>query len=197
MTVERYACENVSSEILRRIAAIEQRSWLKERGAAVLIQPFHQKLLLQMARAGIGTVWLMTIDGEDAAYEYVLLAHNQLVFGWRAFDLKHESSVSVGQILMMHVIRDACGRGIKSIDIGHGDAHYKRFWTRDISSVDRIAAARGLRGGLTAATLCIVWRLARVEWLRKIYRRMRKILRSPSGRAIMPAGVRQDDRAHT
>lgn len=178
VTVECYASENVTSVILRRIAAIEQRSWLKERGAAVLLQSFHQKLLLQMARAGIGTVWMMTIDGEDAAFEYVLVAHNQLVFGWRAFDLKHESSVSVGQILMMHTIRDACSRGIKSIDIGHGDAHYKRFWARDISSVDRIVAGRGLRGGLTAVTLYFVWRLAMVEWLRTTYRRMRKILRS-------------------
>ena len=175
--VEHYVPGDVTSEILRRIATVEQQSWLKRRGAAVLSEPFHQKLLLKMALAGFGTVWLMTIDGEDAAYEYVLVAHNRLVFGWRAFDLKHASSMSVGQILMMQAIRDACSSGVKSIDIGHGEANYKRFWARDISSVDRVVAGRGLRGRLIAAAFCIVWRLAKVEWLRSPYRRARKILR--------------------
>jgi CelD/BcsL family acetyltransferase involved in cellulose biosynthesis len=175
--IEHYGPDEVTSETLRRIAAVEQQSWLKRRGAAVLSGSFHQKLLLEMARAGIGTIWLMTIDGADAAYEYVFVAHNRLVFGWRAFDLKYTSSMSVGQILMMQTIRDACAAGIESIDIGHGDAGYKRFWARDISSVNRVVAGRGLRGRLPAVAFCVVWRLAKVEWLRSFYRRTRKILR--------------------
>ncbi|MHC4116159.1 MAG: GNAT family N-acetyltransferase [Planctomycetota bacterium] len=181
--IEHYGPEEVTSEILRRIAAVEQQSWLKRRGAAVLSGSFHQKLLLEMARAGVGTIWLMTIDGADAAYEYVLVAHKRLVFGWRAFDLKYTSSMSIGQILMMQTIRDACAAGIESIDIGHGDAGYKRFWARDVSSVDRVVAGRGLRGRLAAAAFCIVWRLAKVEWLRSSYRRARKTLRGSKPKA--------------
>ncbi|MCK4829758.1 GNAT family N-acetyltransferase, partial [bacterium] len=120
--VEHYVGGEVTPEILLRIAAIEEKSWLKRRGAAVLQQRFYQELLLKMAQAGFGHVWLMTIDGEDAAFEYVYITHNRLQFGFRAFKLKYSSSVSIGQILMMHAIRDACGSGILSMDIGHGEA---------------------------------------------------------------------------
>jgi len=83
--VEHYAGGEVTPDILVRIAAIEEQSWLKRRGAAVLNRPFYQKLLLKMAQAGFGHVWLMTIDGDDAAFEYVFISHKKLQFGWRAF----------------------------------------------------------------------------------------------------------------
>lgn len=177
MRIEHYAAGEVTSEVLLRIAAIEEQSWLKRRGAAVLKRPFYQKLLLKMAQAGMGHVWLMTIDGEDAAFEYVLISHKRLQFGWRAFSLKYTSSVSIGQILMMHTIRDACSKGILSMDIGHGEADYKRFWAEDGCEVNRVVAACGLRGQLIATCYYLTWRLARVQWIRSMYRRIRRTFR--------------------
>ena len=175
--VEHYVGKEVTPEVLLRIAAIEQQSWLKRRGAAVLQKPFYQKLLLKIAQAGIGHVWLMTIDGVDAAFEYVFISHKRLQFGWRAFNLKYTSSVSIGQILMMHTIRDACSNGILSMDIGHGEADYKRFWAEDGYKVNRVVAGRGLRGRLIATSYYIVWRLAENERLRLPYRRIRMMFR--------------------
>lgn len=175
--VEHYVGGQVTPEVLLRIAAIEQQSWLKRRGAAVLQKPFYQKLLLKIAQAGIGHVWLMTIDGADAAFEYVFISHKRLQFGWRAFDLKYTSSVSIGQILIMHTIRDACSNGILSMDIGHGEADYKRFWAEDGYKVNRVVAGRGLRGRLIAISYYIVWRLAENERLRLPYRRIRVMFR--------------------
>lgn len=176
--IERFLGEGVTAEVISRIVAVEQRSWLNRRGAAMLRQPFYQELLRRTAQAGLGAVWLMTIDGEDAAYEYVLIAHKKLLFGWRAFDLKYESSLSIGQILMMHTIRYACDNGIMAIDIGHGDADYKRFWAKDSYSVDRVVAGRGLRGFLAVATCCVAWKLGNIQWLKLAYRRARRMLRS-------------------
>ncbi len=175
--VGHYVNGEITPEILVRIAAIEEQSWLKRRGAAVLSKPFYQKLLLKMAQAGIGHVWLMTIDGDDAAFEYVFICHKRLQFGFRAFKLKHSSSVSIGQILMMHAIRDACSNGILSMDIGHGEADYKRFWADDSYKVNRVVAGRGFRGYLIAASYYVVWRLAEAERLRSLYRRIRRVLR--------------------
>jgi len=186
--VERYLGEEVTAEVLGRIAAVEERSWLNRRGAAVLSEPFYQALLLKTAQAGLGAAWLMTIDGEDAAYEYVLTAHKKLLFGWRAFDLKYESSLSIGQILMMHTIRDACSDGITSIDIGHGDAHYKRFWAKDVYSVERVAAGRGLRGRLIAAACYVAWSAGKIEWLKFQYRRARRSLRGSKPRTSARSG---------
>lgn len=174
--IEHYTGRQVTPEILLRIAEIEERSWLKQRGAAVLNKPFYQKLLLRMAEVGIGHVWLMTIDGDDAAFEYVFISHKRLQFCWRAFKLKHSSSVSIGQILMMHTIRDACNNGILSIDIGHGEADYKRFWADDSYKVNRVAAGYGLTGRLIVMYYYIIWRFAAIEWLRTIYRRIKRKL---------------------
>ncbi|MGB2866576.1 MAG: GNAT family N-acetyltransferase [Sedimentisphaerales bacterium] len=175
--VEHYVGGEATPEILLRIAAIEKQSWLKRRGAAVLQQRFYQELLLKMAQAGFGHVWLMTIDGEDAAFEYVFITHKRLQFGWRAFKLKYSSSVSIGQILMMHTIRDACSNGILSMDISHGEADYKRFWAEDCHSVDRVVAGRGLGGYLIATSYYAAWRLGKIEWIHSSYRRIRRVLR--------------------
>ena len=175
--VEHYAGKEVTPEVLLRIAAIEEQSWLKRRGAAVLSKPFYQKLLLKMNQAGFGHVWLMTIGGDDAAFEYVFVSHKKLQFGWRAFKLKYSSSVSIGQILMMHTIRDACTNGILSMDIGHGEADYKRFWADDSYKVNRVVAGYGIRGHLIATYYYITWRIAEIEWFHLSYRRIRRIFR--------------------
>jgi CelD/BcsL family acetyltransferase involved in cellulose biosynthesis len=174
--VEHYTDGQITPEILVRIAEVEKQSWLKKRGAAVLNKPFYQKLLLRMAEVGIGHVWLMTIDGDDAAFEYVFICHKRLQFCWRAFKLKHSSSFSIGQILMMHTIRDACNNGILSIDIGHGEADYKRFWANDSYKVNRVAAGHGIMGRLIVMYYYVIWRFAAIEWLRTNYRRIRRKL---------------------
>jgi CelD/BcsL family acetyltransferase involved in cellulose biosynthesis len=176
--VEHYAGKEVTPEILLRIATIEEESWLKRRGAAVLQKPFYQKLLLEMAQAGFGHVWLLIIDDDDAAFEYVFISHKRLQFGWRAFKLKYSSSVSIGQILMMHAIRDACSSGILSLDIGHGEADYKRFWAEDSYKVNRVVAGYGIRGHLIATYYYIIWRIAKIEWFHSSYRRIRRIFRA-------------------
>ena len=181
--IEHYVAEKVTAEVLLRIAAIEQQSWLKRRGAATLRRPFLQKLLLKMAHAGFGAVWLMTIDGQDAAYEYVFVTHRRLQFGWRAFSLKYASSMSIGQILMMQVIRHACENGILSMDIGHGEADYKRFWAESDHKVYRVVAGRGFAGRLIAVCCYIVLRLARIEWFHTLYGRVRAAWRRLKHRA--------------
>jgi CelD/BcsL family acetyltransferase involved in cellulose biosynthesis len=174
----RYEAAEISREILLRIAVIHEESWLKRRGANMLIQPFYQKLLLEMARAGFGKVWIVTIDGEDAAFKYALIAHGRLHFQWTAFKLKYASSISVGKILTMMAIRDACDDGIFSIDFGHGDAPHKRFWATDYHEVSRAAAGRGFIGVLAALGFATVWWLARNQWLRKQYRGFRRKVHS-------------------
>jgi CelD/BcsL family acetyltransferase involved in cellulose biosynthesis len=173
--IERYIGEAITSEINKRVAEIQLESWMKRRGGAVLGQPFYQKLLENMAKAGFSYVWLMTIDGDDAAFAYAFVAHEKLHYYWPAFKLKYESSLSVGQILLMQFIRDACNEGIISFDFLLGDAEYKRFWATNTSRVDRIILGRGYRGFLIAVSYYLAWRLAKIECLHSSYRRMKSI----------------------
>ncbi len=171
--ITRYAGKEITPEVNRRVAAIQLESWMKRRGAAVLGEPFYQKLLGNMAAGGFGQVWLMTFDGEDAAFVYSFVAHGQLHYFWPAFKLKYESSLSIGQMLLMHVIRDACEEGIQLFDFIYGDAEYKRFWATDCYKVYRVVAGRGFMGHLIVTFCYVFFRLGQIKWLHSSYRRIR------------------------
>lgn len=176
VVVRHYKGKEITPEVLGRVARIQEASWMKRRGAAVLGQPFYQKLLLKMAKANFGNVWLMTVDGEDASFVYTLVAHKKLYYYKTAFKLQFESSLSVGKVLTMQVIRNACDHDILSFDFGQGDGEYKRFWATDFHNVYRAAAGRGLGGRLTVLCFAFVWWLAKHQWLLAQYRRIKRKL---------------------
>jgi CelD/BcsL family acetyltransferase involved in cellulose biosynthesis len=162
----------ITSEAMRRAAVVQDESWMRRRGASVLKEDFYQSLTLSAAGAGIAHLWLVTVDGEDAAFVYALVHGPRLEFVWTAFRLKYEPR-SVGQVLLGWSIRDACAMGLETYDFGHGDAEYKRFWSTGHHDVFRVVVARGLPGRLVAAGHALSWRLARVGWLRRLYRALR------------------------
>jgi CelD/BcsL family acetyltransferase involved in cellulose biosynthesis len=177
VNVEYYNGSEVTADIIDRIASIQQASWMDRRGAAVLGQPFYRTLLLAMAQAGLAQVWLMTVDDDDVAFVFALVAHKKLYYAWTAFKLDHVSSLSVGQFLTNWTIRDACRDGILLYDFEHGDAEYKRFWSTDNHGVYRVVTGRGPWGRLLTIGYFVLWRLARIGWLRSSYHRMKRILR--------------------
>lgn len=172
--VKCYNGSEVTDDVIRRIANIQEQSWMKRRGAAILGRPFYRKLLLTMSHAGFGSIWIMTMNGADAAFVYALIAHGRFYYAWTAFKLEYASSLSVGQFLTNWTIRDACRDGILLYDFEHGDAEYKRFWSKDNFSVYRVVAGRGICGKLIAGFYFIVWRLGRIKWLKDYYRSLRR-----------------------
>jgi len=174
--VQYYEGKEVTSDVLKRLTEIQQSSRMKNRGAAVLGQSFYQELFLDMAKCGLCNVWLMTINGEDAAFVLDLEAHGELHYYRTAFKLKFDPSLSIGKILTMRVIRNACDNGVLYFDFGHSDAEYKRFWGTDSKYVSRIAAGQGFMGRAGVICLWFAWWLAKHEWLRKQYRRVKKNL---------------------
>jgi CelD/BcsL family acetyltransferase involved in cellulose biosynthesis len=90
-----------------------------------------------------------------------------------AFKLKFESSLSVGKVLTMQVIRHACESDIVYFDFGQGDAEYKRFWATNSHDVRRAAVGRGLRGYVVVLWFGLIWWLATHQWIRAQYRRIR------------------------
>ncbi|MBN2592948.1 MAG: GNAT family N-acetyltransferase [Sedimentisphaerales bacterium] len=175
--VTRYVGKEITPEVNQRVAVIQHESWMKRRGAAVLGKPFYQKLLGNMAAGGLGQVWLMTIDGEDAAFAYSFVAHGKLHYFWPAFKLKYESQLSIGQMLLMRVIRDACEDGIQLFDFLYGDADYKRFWGIDCNEVFRVVTGRGFMGHLVVMFCDAFLRLKQITWLHSFYHRIKMRLR--------------------
>jgi CelD/BcsL family acetyltransferase involved in cellulose biosynthesis len=171
-----YSNSEMTEDVIGRVASIQEQSWMKRRGAAVLGLPFYRKLMLAMSQAGLAKTWLMTIEGNDAAFVLALVAHKKLLYAWTAFKLEYASSLSVGQVLTNSVIRDACDDGMISFDFLHGDADYKRFWGTDQSDVHRAVAGRGLMGRLLAIFYYTLWRIAEIKWLHSFYRRVKRML---------------------
>ncbi len=173
--VECYSGSEITRELIRRAALIQQESWLKMRGAAVLVEAFYEKLSLKMAEAGFGRIWLLTINGEDAAFAYVLSAHKRYYYQWTAFKLKYATSLSVGVVLIMATIRKICEEGTLSCSFGHVDSEWKRRWANKCCEVNRVVVGRGFGGRLLAVCYFIIWRLSKVKWLHSMYRRMKNI----------------------
>ena len=167
-----FSDKDITHEVNNRIAIIQRESWMDQRGAAVLGQPFYQELLTAMANAGLAQVWLMTVEGNDAAFSYTLVAHRKLDLRWMAFKLKYESSVSFGKILTMQVIRDACEEHIESFNLGLGDSEWKRFWATGNHGLERIVAGRGLLGYIVVLFYRISWFLAERKCLLSLYQRI-------------------------
>lgn len=184
----------ITADAMRRAAVVQDESWMRRRGASVLKTDFYADLTLSAARAGLAHLWLVTIDGEDAAFVYALVHGGRLEFVWTAFRLKYEPR-SVGQVLTGWTIRDACVLGLSTYDFGHGDAEYKRFWSTGANDVFRVVVARGLRGRLFGAGHALAWRLARVGWLRRLYRALRDRGGDGGGEAAAsaPAAAPPDD----
>jgi CelD/BcsL family acetyltransferase involved in cellulose biosynthesis len=171
--LDHFTGNEITPQILERIAQIQNESWMKKRGAAILGQPFYQNLLTHMAEAGLSSLWLMTINGDDAAFVYSFITNGKLYYHWPAFKLKYESGLSIGQILLMQSIRDACKEGVRFFDFGHGDAEYKRFWANKTQSVDWVVAGRGLPGHAVILCYRIAWWLAGQKKLFQFYRRLK------------------------
>jgi len=174
VAVTRYIGKEITPEIHRRVARIQNESWMKRRGAAVLGQPFYQDLLTNMADNGLSSLWLMTIDGDDAAFAFTFITNGKIYYHWPAFKLKYESKLSIGQMLLMQTIRDACNENIRFFDFGHGDAEYKRFWSNKTQSVHWVVAGRDLPGYAVILYYRIAWWLAGQKKLFQLYNRLKK-----------------------
>jgi len=182
-TIQSFCGSEVTSEVLDRLAAIQQASWMRRRGAAVLGRPFYRHLIARLATAGLVRVWILNMEGQDVAFVCCLTAPDWWHLKWLAFKLSH-ASLSPGKVLMMHTIRSACEAGVERYDFGHGEAEYKRFWATEQHGVDRCAAGRGWRGRVAVAVYRCLWRAHEVSWLRSGYRQLRGCFRS--GRKHLP-----------
>ena len=178
VAVARFNGEQITPEITKRIAAIEQESWKNVIGRAVLGQAFYQRLLVEMGKASLGCVWLITKNGDDVAFLYAFRVKNSLYPKWMAFRLKYSSltSMSFGKVLVMQVIRDACDEGIRLLDLGFGEDPWKKLWATESHNIERIIAGHGFIGNIAILGYSVLKWCARCEYLmRRYFRNFRRI----------------------
>lgn len=187
--IQRFDGPEVNEAVMQRVADLQLRSWLARRGAADFAHARRRTLLKNIARASLASVHILRLDRRDAAFVIATFDETCVYYEWTAFDLVFRD-LSVGQLLTRHVIRQACDEGYASLDFGQGDAAYKRFWSNDSHSVDRMAAARGPAGN-------VLLRVYRWFWTRPSDGRLRRVCRALRGLRRRRAQGRADIGAPT
>jgi len=171
---EEYSGNDITDALIRRMASLQEESWMKRRECAVLSQPFYRKLLVGMSNAGFGHAWFVKINGSDAAFGFGYVAHRRFYYEWTAFKLTYEPALSVGKVLTSWLIKDVCKKGLMSFDFGHGEGWYKQFWANECNSVYRIVVAQGLVARILAALYFVVFWLGKRKPIYSVYHRLNR-----------------------
>lgn len=155
--VERFRGVDITENVLNRCAVVQESSWMVRRGAAKVQLASTRTVILKMADAGYASVWMLSLDEEDAAFVICFVAKGVVCYKYPSFSLKYPTSLSIGNYLISHVMRDAIADGARVLDFGHGDGDYKRFWGTTTHTINRIIAGHGVFGRATAISASLVW----------------------------------------
>ncbi|HVT29123.1 MAG TPA: GNAT family N-acetyltransferase [Lacipirellulaceae bacterium] len=91
------------------------------------------------ARLGMVDVNVLTIEGKPAAFLYGYHCQGNVTALRTGFDAANNSGI--GSTLMLHMIRDSCRRGDRTIDFGPGEREHKRRLRTRTESTYRITYA--------------------------------------------------------
>ena len=177
--VHNFASSDIDEDLIDRVWTIQKSSWMFRRRAANIGRKDVRTLLESLANKGILRVWIMTLDNKDAAMAINFEAHRQIYYKYPAFSLEYERH-SIGQILLSHIVDDACARGMTSLDFGHGDTFgksYKRWWCTHIDGIFRVVYGSTTIGNIVAIAVGSYWTLQKysaLRWLRKSIKRNTK-----------------------
>lgn len=110
-------------------------------------------------------VWVMDFAGRPISFCVTMTAEavryiiaNQYDAGYRKY--------STGSILYYHVMEDACRTGVRSVDFGEGDLHYKGRWG-GIEAGERayiVSFPPGLKGAVVATGYRLATQVKRRGW---------------------------------
>ena len=145
MVVSHYSGSDLDEQVIQRMVDIQRRSWLSRRSVAPVNSGALNVLILELGRAGMAEVSILTLDDLDAAF-VLTFRSNQIAHCISiAFDEKLEH-LSPGKVLINICIQRLLDGGVTAYDFLFGDAEYKRFWANRTILVFRSVCYHGLRG---------------------------------------------------
>lgn len=171
--VLRFDGDEITGDLLDRCSAVQRESWMVRRGADVLSQASTIEMIRAMGAAGLAGVWMLSLDGHDAAFVACWKAHGTLYYQYPSFSLHYPPRLSIGNYLISRLLQDIIADGARLLDFGHGDAEYKRFWGTVERRVDRVIAGRGPIGLVTAKAMPLAWDC----WTSRSIRRVRAVMK--------------------
>jgi CelD/BcsL family acetyltransferase involved in cellulose biosynthesis len=131
---------------------LEAKSWKREAGSAVLIDPkaqlFYPELASEMAKHGRFALYLLYLGGRLIAYEFSLRAQGKIDMLKPSFE-PDLAQYSPGNVLRLMLLESEAEKGeINSYHLG-GAQPYKHRWARQVDELCRLhILAPGIRPGL-------------------------------------------------
>jgi CelD/BcsL family acetyltransferase involved in cellulose biosynthesis len=134
----------------RRVA---EKTYQHGLGVAVGDDPAHRRLIEAAAGRGWFRAWVLSIDGEPAAFWHGFAYRGEFAIGIPGYDPAYAQQ-RVGTYVLMRAIEELCAdEDVHTVDFGFGEAEYKRrFGTERWEEEDVLVYAttfRGVRVNLT------------------------------------------------
>ena len=149
--------------MLEACAEVERRSWLSSsrsgqpRFVSDASRGFWRDLCTeQLGPQGQLDAWLVHFDGQPIAFRFSLTAGSTRFLIANQYDERF-AQYRAGWILYLRDLEDCAARGVTSIDMGEGDAHYKSRWggERGARSIDVVVLPPGPAGVLGAKLMTV------------------------------------------
>jgi CelD/BcsL family acetyltransferase involved in cellulose biosynthesis len=139
------AFELVNDEARRRavfpeLVTLHNQRWEDRGGTAFHTEAsrcFHDEATRLLLERGWLRLYVLTLNGDTAAVQYLLAYKGRVYFYQHGYDAKY-SSQSVGLVSFALAIRSALEEGAKEFDMLWGDESYKQLWAHDSRSLVRL-----------------------------------------------------------
>ncbi len=135
LEIAEYTCESHIRTIMQAIDQIEQGSWKKHAGTAIISRPwerrFYEYLLSGMAKQGQLHCTILFLDRQPIAYDVSLIRHG---VGYCLKTSFHGdfSALSPGLVLREHVMKKVFDLGLNEYDFLGNDERYKLEWSSTV-----------------------------------------------------------------
>lgn len=142
--------------------AVELRSWKREAGTAIALDPAKQAFFRNLFRAasaeGTMRIAFLRIDGQPAAMQLAMVSQGRFWLFKIGFDEAY-SRCSPGTLLMLHTIGQAAREGLVAYELlGGVEPWIAELWTRDSHACVRLRAYPwNLRGLGALAVDAMAW----------------------------------------
>ncbi len=129
--IERIDSRNINQETLNRIFEISNKSWKAKCKKEITHNEENRRFFEEFSQItnekGWLNVWILNINGKDAAYEY-LLRYREKIYALKAdFNEKYKYA-SPGSITNMSALEYYFNNNLKEFDFCGHDEEYKKKW---------------------------------------------------------------------
>jgi CelD/BcsL family acetyltransferase involved in cellulose biosynthesis len=148
---------------LNRFFDLHQERWRAVGISGSFADPRVREFYREVAWKFLNRGWLyfsaMSVAGRLVSAKYGCILNRKIYFITSGRDIGY-SKYSVGQLHMMHVIKDAVNRNLSEFDFLQGDEPYKFHWTKSARRYMRVTVIkRGFLPGLRLKLLRLFLRL--------------------------------------